>query len=292
MRNNFARVKTEKQSVYNGAFVFEDEKIGCFSNRAFLYGDAIFETLRVRNRDILFFEEHLSRLVSGMSVLKYDIPEKFTIFKSKLENEIISLLNRNKIFKAARVRITVFRKRGGLYTPQTNEPEYVISASELDEEFFALNNKGFTVSVFDDIKKPINIFSPYKTGNSLIFTLAGIHKNNIGADDCIILNENGQIAESISSNIFIVKDKVLITPPLNSGCINGIIRKFITDTAYSNNIKLAEENISEKDLLQAEEVFLTNSISGIRWVVAYRHKRYFKRLSVFFTEKLNEYILK
>jgi len=285
-------VKAEKQSIYNGVFVSENEQIGCFNNRAFLYGDAVFETLRVRNRDILFFEEHLSRLVSAMKVLKYDIPEKFTVFKSKLETEIISLLNRNKIFKAARVRITVFRKQGGFYTPQTNEPEYVISAYELDEEFFVLNNKGFNISVFDEIKKPINIFSPYKTGNSLIFTLAGIHKNSIAADDCIILNENGQIAESISSNIFIVRDKVLLTPPLSSGCINGIIRKFIIDTAYGNNIKFAEENISEKDLLQAEEVFLTNSVSGIRWVVAYKHKRYFKRLSVFFTEKLNEYILK
>jgi len=264
--------------IFNGRYITEKNISECFSNRAFLYGDSLFETVRVHNRKILFFEQHLNRLTNGMKVLKYNIPEKFND-KSHLENEIINLLNRNKIFGAARIRITVFRKSGGLYTPQTNDINYIISASNINTKNFELNKTGFTISIFNEIKKPINIFSSFKTANSLIYTLAGIYKNKIGVDDCLILNKRNEICESISSNIFIVKNKTLITPPLNSGCIDGIMRKVLLNSAEKLKIKITEQTLKENDLLQAEEIFLTNSISGIRWVVAYKNKRYYKRIS-------------
>lgn len=284
---NLNTVKIKNQIVLNGSFKTEEESNICFQNRAFLYGDSIFETIRVNNRNILFFEEHLTRLVSGMIVLKYNIPDKFTIFKNKLKNEILSLLNRNKIFKSARVRITVFRKSGGFYTPDTNDINYLISTSQLKDETFILNSDGLQISIFNELKKPINKFSPYKTANSLIYTLAGIYKTEIAANDCLILNEKNQIIEAVSSNLFLVINKTLITPPVSDGCINGIMRNEIITYAKLYDIPCVERSISESDLLSAEEVFLSNSISGIQWVVAYKNKRYFKRLSDFLLQKIN-----
>jgi len=277
-----------QQIVYNGTFISENENHLCFNNRAFLYGDVIFETFRVNHRTVLYFNEHLARLIAGMKILKYNIPEKFTVFKNLLKDEILSLLNRNKIFKSARIRISVFRKSGGLYTPATNEIDYIISATQLKNENFVLNSEGLQISIFPDITKPINRFSPFKTGNSLIFTLAGVYKKEIGVDDCLILNDKNQIIEAVSSNLFLVKNKTLITPPVSDGCINGIMRNEIIKSAKKHDIPCIEQTVSEEDLLLADELFLTNSIKGIQWVVAFKEKRYYKRLSDFFIRLLNE----
>ncbi len=281
-------VNIRTQFVYNGVFVSETELSGGFQNRAFLYGDAVFETLRVNNRHILYFNEHLERLVSGMQVLKFTIPDKFTIFKDQLRDEIIGLLNRNKIFKSSRIRITVFRKSGGLYTPQTNETEYVISASDIETNKFILNKEGLKITIFSDVKKPINRFSSFKTANSLIYILAGIYKTEKGFDDCLIMNEKNQLIESISSNLFLVVNKTLITPPTADGCINGIMRNEIITYAKLYKIPCIERSVSEADLMSAEEIFLTDSITGIQWIVAYKNKRYFKRMSDFLLQKIND----
>ena len=278
----------KEQIILNGNFISGSENSFNVQNRAFLYGDSIFETIRVNNRKILFFEEHLDRLISGMKVLKYEIPDKFTVFRQKLEDEIIQLLNRNKIFKSSRIRLTVFRKTGGFYTPHTNEIDYVISASKLPNDKFVLNSSGLLIDIFKDIKKPLNIFSPYKTANSILYTLAGIYKNEKKFDDCLIVNERNHIIESISSNVFIVIGGKLITPPVTTGCINGIMRNAIITYANLSNIKCIERSINTEDLLNADEVFFTNSISGIQWVVAYKNKRYYKKMSNFLISKLNE----
>ncbi|MCF6366008.1 MAG: aminotransferase class IV [Bacteroidales bacterium] len=276
------------QIIYNGKYIPAGSIEISYKNRAFLYGDSIFETIRVNNRKVLFLEEHLQRLVSGMKVLKYEVPDKFTVFRQKLEEEIIQLLNRNKIFKASRIRITVFRKPGGLYTPQTNDVDYIISSSKLEDDKFKLNTKGLLLGIFNEIKKPQNVFSQYKTANSIIYTMAGIYKNENNFDDCLILNNKGNILESISSNIFTVKSEKLTTPPVIDGCINGIMRNKILKLAKQHKIVCIEKSIDVTDLLKADEVFLSNSISGVKWVVAYKNKRYYKRMSDFLIRKLND----
>ncbi len=283
-------MQVKQQIILNGKNL-DGEAVEFYTkNRAFLYGDSIFETLRVNNRDILFFEEHLQRLILGMKVLKYEIPKIFTVQKHYLKDYIIQLLNRNKIFKSSRVRITVFRKTGGLYTPDTNEVDFVISASQIKEDSFVLNDKGLYIGVFEDVKKPINIFSKYKTSNSLLFTLAAIYKKENSFDDCLILNEIGTIAEAISSNIFLVIGNKLVFPPLSDACIDGIMRNEIIKIAKINDIVCEERSISDKDLFIASEVFFTNSISGIQWVVAYKQKRFYKKMSVFFINELNQIV--
>ena len=278
----------KKQILYNGQYISGDLAEIFSVNRAFLYGDSIFETMFVSKGEIHFFEEHINRLIQGMKVLKYVVPDKFTVFKDKLKDEILQLMFKNKLFKSARVRLTVFRKAGGLYTPVSNEVDYIINATDPGSEKYVLNNTGYLIDLYDEIRKPINKFSSYKIANSLIYTLAGVYRNERKLDDCLILNEKGNIIETISSNIFLIIDNKLITPPIEEGCINGIIRHQIINFAKLYEIIYTEQPVQPDDLLSADEVFLTNSIKGIQWVVAYKDKRYFKKMSNFFTNKLNE----
>ncbi len=278
----------KKQILYNGRYISEESAEFYSENRAFLYNDSIFETIFVSTGKIHFFEEHLNRLIQGMKVLKYTVPDKFTVFKKNLEDEIFQLMFKNMLFKSARIRLTVFRKPGGLYTPVTNEIDYIITATDPGNEKYVLNNSGCLIDIYEEIKKPINKFSPYKTANSLIYSLAGIYKSEHQFDDCLICNDKGNIIESVSSNIFLVIDKRLITPPIKDGCINGIIRNQIINFAKLYKINCIERSVQQNDLLLADEIFLTNSINGIKWVVAYKDKRYFKKTSNFFINKLNE----
>jgi len=278
----------KKQLCYNGKYISGESYKFFSENRAFLYGDSIFETIFVSKGKIHFFDEHTERLIRGMKILKYEIPDKFTIFKNKLEDEIFSLIAKNKLYKSARVRLTVFRSSGGLYTPNSNAVDYILTVSDPGHVFYELNASGYFTDVYKDITKPCNMFSPFKTANSLLYTLGSIYKKESDLDDCFICNEKGNIIESLSSNIFLVINNKLITPNIEEGCIDGIIRNKVIDFADQFNIECIEKPIIENDFYSADEIFLTNSINGIRWVVAYKEKRYFKRYSNFFINKLNE----
>jgi branched-subunit amino acid aminotransferase/4-amino-4-deoxychorismate lyase len=278
----------KKQICLNGQFISGEKQKFFSENRAFLYGDSVFETMFVCKGKIHFFNEHLYRLLRAMNVLNYTVPSVFTVFKDRLEEEIFSLIAKNKIYKSAAVRLTVFRNPGGLYTPETNEVSYVIYVREIKNDRYELNASGLFTDLYEEIKKPINILAPFKTGNSLIYTLGGIYKTEQNLDDCLISNEKGHIIEALSSNMFLVKNDRIITPPVADGCVDGIMRKQIIHLCKQHDIECLEHSVTPEMMNLADELFLTNSINGIRWVVAYKEKRYFKKYSNFFLHKLNE----
>ena len=136
--------------------------------------------------------------------------------------------------------------------------------------------------------KPINVLSNLKTCNSLVYVLAGVYKNQHALDEVIILNQNGFICESISSNVFVVYDRKLYTPALNEGCIGGVMRQVVMRLAKENNIELIEAQVSPDILIEADEVFISNATKGIQWVMGYNNKRYFNEVAKFLSEKLNQ----
>jgi branched-chain amino acid aminotransferase len=254
-------------------------------NRAFRYGDALFETIRCLGTQPCFLDLHYDRLIKGMKILKMDVPNNF---RQIIGTTIEKLLNKNRIFKGARIRLTVFRDDGGLYTPDTNSISWLMESDSVATEKFSLEPKGLTIDIYDDIHKPVNQLSNLKTTNALIYVLAGIHKKENKLDECFILNQFGRITESISSNIFIVKEKTIITPALTEGCIEGTMRQLIIDIARGNGYEIMEKGVLEKYLVEAEEVFLTNAIQGIKWVSAYKDRRYFNFSSRKLIAALNE----
>jgi branched-chain amino acid aminotransferase len=272
--------------LYNGQYHLKDEFGLSYKNRAFCYGDALFETMHANGTDIQFFDDHMTRLKYGMKILKMEVP---TIIETGfIEKEIIKLLHKNKLYQGVRIRLSVFRNEGGKYTPTDNNVSYIAETEHLENDYYELNHKGLIIDVFKGIQKPVNVFSSLKSANALLYVMAGTYAKKKKLGDCILLNDNKNIVEGISSNIFLVKGDILSTPPLKDGPVAGIMRKQILKIADSNGLKINyEDSLTETHLLNADEVFFTNSISGIRWVLAYKDRRYFSNIARQFVDKLN-----
>ena len=273
---------------HNGNFLLSDDPVITTNNRSFRYGDALFETIRIANYNPQFLKEHLQRLFNGMKVLKMEMNPLFN--ETYIEHAILELAQKNNIISDGRARFTVYRNEGGFYAPNDNKVSFVLEVYPIEEKNFMLNSKGYTVDLFTEFKKAQNALSSIKSANSAIYVMAGINKIQQQLDECLLLNDKHHIIEAISSNIFAVKNGVLYTPPVSDGCVDGVMRKKIIEIAQANKIAVYEISIMQNVLLGADEFFLTNTISGIRWVVAYKQKRYFNDTSKKLTDKLNEYI--
>jgi branched-chain amino acid aminotransferase len=272
--------------LLNEKFYRINEAVIMHNNRAFCYGDALFETIHCLGTGPQFLELHMQRLHKGMKVLKMNAADNFGL--SKIQYFIEKLLNKNRLFKGARIRLTVYRDQGGLYSPERNSVSWLMESSALENEQYKLEAKGLAIDIYDELYKPINILSNLKTTNSLIFVLAGIFRKEKKLDECLIFNQYGRICESISSNVFVAKNNKIITPPISEGCIEGTMRGTIVDLAKETGYEVEERGILEKNLIEADEVFLTNVIQGIRWVSAYRDRRFYNFISRKIIAALNQ----
>lgn len=264
-------------SNINGQIIPADENGVSLNNRGYLYGDGIFETIRVFDGRVINFENHYARLVEGALAIKLIVPELFT--EVYLKEKIEELLYKSAIKDGGRVRLSLDRKTGGTYTPESNEAVYSIDVKPIALKDFELNSKGVDVDIFTDIRKAKNRLSNYKLKNGLIYVLAAIEAKERGLGDMLITNLDMEIIESSNSNLFIVSNGVLYTPGLDVGCLAGTMRMQVINVAIENGMKVYESPILPQNLLSADEVFLTNSIQGVVWVSGYRTKRYFNNLS-------------
>ena len=252
-------------------------------NRAFLYGDGVFETLKFNKGKILFLEDHYLRLMASMRILRMKIPQAFTI--EYIEEQSIKTAIENNFLKNARIRITVFRNDGGKYLPKDNNVSFLIEASETSENYsYRINN--YEIELYKDNYVAQNILSNIKTNNRIINTLASIYANENDYDNCLIINEAKNIAEATNGNFFMVENNKIFTPPLSQGCINGIIRKQIFKIAKKINLEIEEKIIAPFELQAADELFITNIITGIQPVTKYRKKKYANIISLKIHEEL------
>ena len=258
----------------NGEFYDPGKPLLTLQNRGLCYGDALFETIHAFGTEPKHFHLHYRRLMAGMEVLGMRVPPFFD--KEQLFGLIVELLNKARIFNSARVRLSVFRNDGGLYTPATDEVSFSIEATPLDQQKYVLNEKGLFIDIYPEMAKPLNMLSPYKTANALLFVMAARYRQSKGFGDCIILNEEGKLVEATSSNLFLIKGNNLYTPRLSDGCVAGIMRHKIVELAPKVGL-IVNENSSliEPNLLAADEIFLTNAITGLRWVIGFKDRRYF-----------------
>jgi branched-subunit amino acid aminotransferase/4-amino-4-deoxychorismate lyase len=271
----------------NGSFVKSEEPVLTVKNRAFQYGDGLFETIHCNGTEPQFFELHFERMKNAMNLLEMEVPAGFTA--DYLKNNIRGVLTRNKHFQGARVRITIFRNDGGLYSPENNTISFVIESSFLESDTYFLNERGLNIDIFSDLRKPLNPLSGIKSVSALLFVKAGLFRKRNRLDDCIILNDYNRVCESVSSNVFIVKNNKVLTPGLSEGCLPGVMRQAICGIVVSNGCAIDDHAaLSPNDLNEADEMFLTNAVNGIRWVLSFRQKRYYNKFSKFLNGKLNE----
>jgi branched-chain amino acid aminotransferase len=259
-------------------------------NRAFLYGDAVFETVKIKDSKVLFLEDHYFRLMSSMRVIRMEIPMNFTM--EYFEELILELVIAKQIQTSARARITVFRNDGGYYLPKTNTVSFLVNAEPLLDPLYLLNQKEYVVDLYTDFYIPRQLLSSIKTTNKILNVTASIYADENGLDNCILLNDSKNVVEALQGNIFMLKGAKLVTPPVSEGCLNGIMRKQILSLARKmEKLEVVEEVISPFDLQKADELFITNVIKGIQPITKYRKKDFAIDLAAELTQKLNEFIV-
>lgn len=273
---------------YNGKLFLETENIFTVNNRAFKYGDAIFETIRIIDGKLCFLSDHFGRLKKGMDFLQFKNCEmSFEDITKQMEE----LITKNNLKKGARVRLTVFREADGFYTPLNEKCGYVIEAKPIETNHYILNEKGLLVDIYNLHRRSTSKLSNIKTTNDIPQILAGLYALENNLDDCIILNKHNRIVETTNSNIFLYKKNNIYTPSLDEGCMDGIMRKQILKIAEKLKINIFEGMLNANVLLQADEVFLTNVVKGVQWVKTFKEKNYTNEATKMFVDELNKIIV-
>lgn len=259
----------------------------CFGpyNRSYLYGDGLFESMHIYGGEIPLIHKHINRLVESMMLLEMEVP---TFYSGQYFSALAKrIFNKNNITGSARIRLHVFRKQGGLYTPSTNNTEFSMIIDPLPYQKFNAPDQALFIDTFPEIRKHKTLISGIKSSNALMYVLAGNYKMKNKLDDCIILNEKDELVEAISSNLFLLIENKLYTPDLSSGCVAGIMRQKIISIAENLGIKTLTNTLTTEHLFEAKELFLSNGISGIQSVKAFRKKRYFREIAIDIQEHLN-----
>jgi len=270
---------------YNGNI---QESSNCIieSNRGFLYGDAIFETIKVLDYKVLFLEDHYFRLMASMRICRMEIPMNFTM--EFFEEQILKLINSLEKSNSFRVRFSVFRNSDGFYTPINNEIEFIIVAVPSGNTVYIIEKSNYEVELYKDFFIPKQLLSSLKTNNKMLQIIGSIFVKENGYDNCLVLNDEKNVVEALQSNLFMKTGNIVVTPPISDGCLNGIIRKQVIEILNKmEGIEMKEKSISPFDLQKADELFLSNVITGIQPITKYRKKEYAVNFSNEILVKLN-----
>ncbi len=258
---------------FNGNLVQPSESVLPFFNRGFSYGDAVFETVKAVGDKLIFWEDHYFRLMASMRLLRMEIPMTFT--PEYFVDQCNNLIESQPASAAAwRLRLTCYRDSAGRYTPVENKVSYVISCEPLEQSIFSSKVPNYRVDLYKDHYVQLAMLSNLKTNNKILNVLASIFAKENDLDNCILVNDNKEVVEALQSNIFLLFGNEIHTPPLTSGCLDGIIRKQLIRMANDLDISCIETKVNPFDLQKADELWLTNSIQGIRAVTNYRRKEY------------------
>lgn len=258
------------------------------TNRGFLYGDAVFETVRVLDQKVLFAEDHYFRLMSSMRIMRMEIPMHLTL--ENFQEEIIKTVTASPAqAKAFRVRLTVYRDAEGKYLPQENKTiGFVATAEVLEDAIYVFQDKTYEVELYKDFYVAANLLSTVKTTNRAVNVLASIFAAENDYQNCLLVNDKKNIIEAINGNLFVVNQKTIKTPPLDEGCVKGIMRKQIIELIGKHpDYTLEESPISPFELQKADEIFITNVIAGIQPVTKYRKKTFTTQVAKDLADRLN-----
>jgi branched-chain amino acid aminotransferase len=270
---------------YNGR-IQDTSNFSIENNRGFLFGDAVFETIKVNGNKILFLEAHYLRLMASMRICRMEIPMNFTM--EFMEEEILKLivLQTNKV--SNRIRFSVFRNAEGFYNPASNDVQYIITCSELASDTYAFSSTNYEVELFKDFHISKHLLATLKTNNKIINVVASIFAKENNFQNCLLINEDKNVVEATNGNVFMKIGNQVITPPTSDGCLNGIMRKqVIAIISKMVDFDIIEKSISPFDLQKADELFISNTITGIQPITKYRKKEFTINFSKEIINKIN-----
>ena len=272
---------------FNGTIASEDNLLT--NNRGLLYGDSVFETVKILDGKILFAEDHYFRLMASMRIVRMEIPMNFTM--EYFEAQILSLAKAENLEKSSRARVTIFRKEGGFYLPTDKNISFLISVSALENTVYSFEKDFYEVELYKDFIVTKHLLSTIKSSNRMINVTGSIFADENGYDNCLLINDDKNVIEALNGNLFMLMGNKLITPPISEGCLNGVMRKQVLALARKiESLEVVEEPISPFDLQKADELFVTNVIKGIQPVTKYRKKEYETKVSKDLLLRLNAQI--
>lgn len=255
----------------DGLHLPADQPVLMADNKSYRYGDGIFETMKMTDEDIPLWGLHWSRFQSSLRQLGFD-PAKLP-HRERLYEQVKELCRENNCAALARIRLSAFRGNGGPFD-QVNEFHYLIESWPLDPAINRFNEQGVTIGIFPTARKSCDALANIKSASYLPYALAARHAIAHNWDDALVLNSQGRIADSSVANIFLVQDGHLSTPPLSEGCVNGVMRKYLLEKLPAAGFPITESPIGIHQLQQADELFLTNAITGLRWIRKFEDREY------------------
>lgn len=257
---------------FNGKIYPNDKLLISPNNRSFRYGDGCFETMKMLNGKIILEAYHIERLFTSLLTLQFNNPNYFItdVFREQVDE----LVRKNMHKKAARIRVTVARGNGGLYDAENHKPNYVIQTWDLNGANNKFNQNGLVIDIYKDARKAYDQFSCIKSNNYLSYAMAALWAKSHQLNDALLLNPFNRICDATIANVFMVQDGIIKTPAMTEGCVGGTMRKYLLEKMKEEGIPVVETQISVEELLQASEVFLTNSVYGIRWVKSIGESHY------------------
>jgi len=241
----------------DGEFVNEpDAKVSVFDH-GLLYGDGVFEGIRFYNGRIFLFEEHIDRLYDSAKAILLTIP----IPREELEEAVKETVRQNKL-QNGYIRLVVTRGKGdlGLNPNKCSKPTIFCIAATIElypEKYYT---EGLRVNTVPTQRMSPAVLSPaIKSLNYLNNILAKIEGNLYGAQESILLNQQGYVAECTADNIFVIKQGRIFTPHVSDGALGGITRRLMFQLATEMGREITEANLTRYDLFVADELFLTGT---------------------------------
>ncbi len=259
-------------SLCNGKWIENDQPLLLPDNRAFRYGEGLFETMRMQGGKIPLFDLHWQRLTNDLPKLYFNLPVHCT--KDYLSEQIQKLCQKNKITEAARIRLTIFKGEGGIWEEPSSTFNWLLQCWSLPLHKMQLNINGLDIGVFEAGRKACDQFSNIKSNNYLLYALAAQYAKTQHWNEAIVLNQHNRICDTTIANIFFIKNNQIYTPSLSEGCVNGVMRSYLIEKFRKENKDIIEGGYSATDLLDADEVFLTNAVQGVRWVKSLGDRTY------------------
>jgi len=247
---------------YNGKLSSSNSVTSVLQNRGFQYGDGIFETIIINTGQMKFEIEHWERITEGVEALRMEMP----LTAEQFAQMQLNLLSANHLLNQyARMKLYIWRKAGGLYTPTASKADFMITVEQTEKK---LARKFYKVGVSRTVQLHRTYFSHLKTLSALPYVMAGIEKKERNLDELLILNTEGIIAEASASNIcfFDSSKQTIYTPSLKSGCVNGVCRRYLFKNAKQYDYKIEEVMWKPEDLNTELFVFTIN-VAGINQIL-------------------------
>ncbi|MCL3779647.1 hypothetical protein EMN47_04500 [Prolixibacteraceae bacterium JC049] len=233
----------------------------------------ICERMRSAENRLYFLRDHLKQIRFYAEYSEFSLPSILDGDASRFEREVARMLNKNKYFK------------GAIVSAYFSHDDWLVTAQPISSRKFEFNSDGELIDIFEKVLKPVHLLSSFEPLSRIVWGYAQRFYFKKQQQNCIILNEERKVCEAVRQNLFVVKGKKLLTPPMNSGCYHDILREKILSIARVLEMEVEQNQmLNIQDLLRADEAFLASAADGITWLKGVRARRFYNR----FTKQIND----